>query len=96
MLIKKTPLTNRTQMNVNLIYEDDLSHNVKKWERALFACFECWADPEDEAKAVKQVQKRAADFKSQHPEAIGGNVEAGLAFNGQVLVTAIFENPANY
>lgn len=83
-------------MNVKLTYEDDSARNMRKWEKALFAAIECWADPEDEAKAIKRVQKRADDFKAAHPEAIGGEVASALAFNGQVLVTALFENPANY
>lgn len=83
-------------MNVKLTYEDDSARNMRKWEKALFASIECWADPEDEAKAIRRVQKRVDTFKAQHPEAIGGTVEANLAYNGQILVTALFENPANY
>jgi hypothetical protein len=83
-------------MNVKLTYEDDSARNMRKWEKALFAAIECWCDPEDRFKAIKRVQAKVDDFKAKHPEAIGGTVEAADAFNGQVIVTALFENPANY
>lgn len=83
-------------MNVKITYEDDCARNMKKWEKALFATIECWCDPEESEKAIKRVQKKAADFKAKHPEAIGGECVKADAFNGQVIVTALFENPAHY
>jgi hypothetical protein len=83
-------------MNITIAYEDDSARNMRKWEKALFAHISCWCDPEESCKAIQRMQKKAADFKAKHPEAIGGEIMKCDAFNGQVIISTLFENPANY
>lgn len=83
-------------MNVKLTYEDDSARNMRKWEKALFANIECWCDPVESYKAILRVQKKAAEFKAKHPEAVGGELIKTDAYNGQVILSVLFENPANF
>jgi hypothetical protein len=75
--------------------EDNNCNEVKRWEEAAFLTLTAWVAPEDESRAISRLEKRAAAFVKNHPEAIVEPVSTELAYNGELICTITIENPAN-
>ena len=75
--------------------EDNNCNEVKSWDKAAFLTLTAWVAPEDVERAIARIEKRAAAFAKNHPEANVEPISTEKAYNGERIVSITIENTAN-